>query len=132
MFLVAFRWYFVQNIAKKQRFSLLCFSRGDFILKNMYKSVLENSLAWSLIVGFMTIVVMMIGTIQFTTFQQMFVIIVAMYGFCKLYQEYRKEFNVDFLLVGEKEKTLEKLFAVLAVVLLSIGIYVDIQMVSRW
>ena len=83
----------------------------------------------SLITALVAVIIIITGSLEFTTMQQMFVIMATMYGFCRLYQRYEREFEPGYSLMGGKN--LEKLFAVLTVFIMCVALYVDICRVAR-
>ena len=98
-------------------------------MRGLYEFIMDNSMAVSLMIGLGAVITIMMGSLEFTTMQQMFVIMATMYGLCRLYQRYEREFEPEYSLMGGKN--LEKLFAVLTVFIMGVALYVDICTVMR-
>lgn len=99
-------------------------------MKNFYDAAIANSMAVALMVATGAIIVIVTGALEFTTMKQMTIIMAAMYGFCRLYQRYEREFEPDYSLMDGKN--LEKLFIVLTLFIMSVALYVDVCAVMRF
>ena len=97
--------------------------------KIFWDGILENSFAVFLIVVLFSVIAVVFGSLSFTTMRQMAIIMVAMYGFCRIYQRYRRSEEKEYSLLGGKN--LEKLFAVLTVFIMAVALYVDVCRVAR-
>lgn len=99
------------------------------MVKKMYSFTLENSFAICLGTALASVIWIMMGSILFTTMQQMAVIMATMYGCCWLYQRYRRAFEETYSLLGGRN--LEVLFVILTIFIMSVALYVDVNIVAR-
>lgn len=98
-------------------------------MKKIYAWTLANSFLVAIGVALVAFVAIVFGSLSYTAMKQMAMIMAVFYLLCRAYQSYRKCFDPTYSLLGGHN--LEKLFLILSIFSIGVGLYIDACKVAR-